>query len=112
MSRHLGTYSDSLASGITHITSSIISHIQRYMAVTLFVYFVLASSWSLKSHRNVGGGRGVEGCGITLHKSATIMTKGISVGLSKGHAVTARTLAPRPGSRKGVSQRVYSSLSY
>jgi len=29
------------------------------------------------------------------------MTKGISVGLSKGHSVTARTLAPRPGSHKG-----------
>jgi len=30
------------------------------------------------------------------------MSKGISVGLSKGHVVTARALAPRPGSRKGV----------
>jgi hypothetical protein len=48
----------------------------------------------------------VEGCGNARHKSATIMPKGISVGLSKGHAVTARTLAPRPGSRKGVSLRV------
>jgi hypothetical protein len=41
MSRYLGIYSDSLSSGIVHSTSSIISHIQRYMAVTLFVYFVL-----------------------------------------------------------------------
>lgn len=48
----------------------------------------------------------MEGCGNALHKSATIMTKGISVGLSKGHSVTARTLAPRPGSHKGVSLRV------
>merc|ERR1711990_1372360 len=29
------------------------------------------------------------------------MSKGISVGLSKGHVVTKRALAPRPGSRKG-----------
>ncbi|OUS41787.1 ribosomal protein L36e [Ostreococcus tauri] len=29
------------------------------------------------------------------------MTKGISVGLAKGHEVTTRILAPRHGSRKG-----------
>jgi len=41
MSRYLGTYSDNLSSGIVHSTSSIISNIQRRLAVTLFVYFVL-----------------------------------------------------------------------
>ena len=38
------------------------------------------------------------------------MSKGISVGLSKGHVVTKRTLAPRPGSRKGVGLSPYCRL--
>jgi len=35
------------------------------------------------------------------------MSNVIAVGLQKGHAVTKRTLAPRPGSRKGVSHTFF-----
>jgi len=49
-----------------------------------------------------GGARDTSGLLLSRNMSNTI-----AVGLQKGHVVTKRTLAPRPGSRKGVSHTFF-----
>lgn len=39
------------------------------------------------------------------------MAKGQAVGIEKGHIVTKRTLAKRPGARKGVRRRLRSAVA-